>query len=322
MSIRIGIIGPGRIADDQLAPAIGATDGAELWSVLSRNQQRASEFARKHGAISPTPAHTVLKTMLEDPDLDAVIIATPDRLHATQACLAAEAGKHVLVEKPMATSVEEAGSMIEACQINGCTLGVAYHMRWHAGHRVMRDRIQRGEIGHIHHIRVHFTFKAANGADWRAFPETGRWWSLAANGTHCLDLIQWMLRAESGEIISIHALTGGSVWDSPHDETAIVSACFESGATAEFCTSVLFDSASRIEIYGSEGTVLCDDTMGRHGSGTILFDDAPLKFDVANQYAGEIRDFVEAIVDGRPPEVGGTEGMRNVELLIEAARNL
>ena len=131
-----------------------------------------------------------------------------------------------------------------------------------------------------------------------------------------------MLRPESGEIVSIHAVTGGSVWNSPHDETAVLSARFESGATAEFCTSVLFDSASRIEIYGSEGTVICDDTLGRHGSGTIMFNGSPLEYEVANPYAGEIRDFVEAIQDGRPPEVDGQEGTRNVELLIEAAKNM
>ena len=131
-----------------------------------------------------------------------------------------------------------------------------------------------------------------------------------------------MLRSESGEIVSIHAVTGGSVWDSPHDETTVLSACFESGATAEFCTSVLFDSTSRIEIYGSDGTVICDDTLGRHGAGTILFNGSLLEYEVENPYAGEIRDFVEAIHDGRPPEVDGQEGMRNVELLIEAATNL
>lgn len=214
MSIRIGIIGPGRISDDQLAPAVEVTDGAVLWSVLSRDHQRATEFARKHLAASPTPAHT--------------------------------------------------------------------------------------EIGSIRHVRVHWTFKGADGTIWRAFPETGRWWSLAANGTHCLDLIRWMFRPESGEIVSIHAVTGGSVWDSLHDETAILSACFESVATAEFCTSVLFDSASRIEIYGSDGTVICDDTLGRHGSGTILFNGSVLEYEVVNPYAGEMRDFVEAIHDGRP----------------------
>ena len=322
MSIRIGIIGPGRISDDQLAPAVQITDGAVLWSVLSRDHHRSSDFARKHRAASSTPAHTDLGTMLADPELDAVIIATPDRFHAKQACSAAEAGKHVFVEKPMATSVEEAQAMVAACRKSGCALGVAYHLRWHMGHRAIRDLIQLGEIGSIRHIRLHWTFKAGDGKNWRAFPETGRWWSLAANGTHCLDLIRWMLRPESGEIVSIHAVTGGSVWDSPHDETAVLSACFESGATAEFCTSVLFDSTSRIEIYGSDGTVICDDTLGRRGAGTILFNGSLLEYEVENPYAGEIRDFVEAIHDGRPPEVDGQEGMRNVELLIEAATNL
>ncbi len=322
MSIRIGIIGPGRISDDQLAPGIGALDDAVLWSVLSRDLRRASNFAEKHGAISPNPAHTDLSSMLADSELDAVIVATPDRFHAEQACAAAEAGKHVFVEKPMATSVAEAQSIIDACQTGGRVLAIAYHLRWHTGLRTIRDRIQQGEIGSVRHIRVHWTFRAADDSDWRAFAATGRWWSLAANGTHCLDLIRWMLRPEAGEVVAIQAVTGGSVWETPHDETAMVSARFESGATAEFCTSVLFDSASRVEIYGSDGTVICDDTLGRHGAGTILFNGSPLEYEVVNPYEGEIRDFVEAIRDGRAPEVDGHEGMRNVALLIEAAKNL
>ncbi len=108
------------------------------------------------------------------------------------------------------------------------------------------------------------------------------------------------------------------MWDTQHDESAIVCIRFESGATAEFFTSVLFDSPSRIEIYGSDGNAVCDGTLGRHGAGDITLGDEPVAFSVTNPFEGEIRDFVNAINDAREPEVDGVEGMKNVELLARA----
>ena len=108
MTIKFAMIGTGRIAENKLLPAMAAADGAELWNVLSRNKARAAKTAEAFGAKSPSPAHDDLAMLLADPDLDAVLIATPDKLHADETIAAAKAGKHVFVEKPMATSVEEA----------------------------------------------------------------------------------------------------------------------------------------------------------------------------------------------------------------------
>ena len=93
---------------------------------------------------------------------------------------------------------------------------------------------------------------------------------------------------------------------------------FESGATAEFCSSVLIDAPSKAEIYGADGHVLCDGTLGPHGAGTIRINGTDLSFKTDNPYAGEIQDFVDAIKEGRNPEVDGKEGARNVALLVKA----
>ncbi len=108
MTLRIAMIGSGGIAERKLLPALAAADNAELWSVLSRDKARAANVAAQFGAGSPNAAHDSLDSLLADPDLDAVLIATPDRLHADQAIAAARAGKHILCEKPMATSPAEA----------------------------------------------------------------------------------------------------------------------------------------------------------------------------------------------------------------------
>ncbi|MFH1624185.1 MAG: Gfo/Idh/MocA family oxidoreductase, partial [Pseudomonadota bacterium] len=108
-------------------------------------------------------------------------------------------------------------------------------------------------------------------------------------------------------------------WKSRHDEIAVVSMKFESGATAEMCCSVLFESPYRVEIYGTDGYAICDGTLGPRGGGTITVKDEQMEFPVANPYVGEIEDFAAAVKEERPPEVEGTEGVRNVELLVEAA---
>lgn len=321
-SIHIAVIGPGKIADKMLAPALARTPGAKLWSVLSRDRARAAEFAARHGAAAPSPAHTDLPSLLADPELHAVLIATPDRLHAEQAIAAARAGKHILCEKPMASSGAEARAMVEAARAADVRLGVAYHLRWHAGHRALRERIQSGVLGELRHMRVHWTYRAADAKNWRAHDEVGRWWSLAAVGTHGVDLLRWIMCPQAGEVVEVRGLISRAVWKGPHDETAVVALRFSSGATAELLTSVVFESPTRVEVYGAQATAFAEATLGPRGAGHILLAGQELAFTPVNPYDGELLDFVTAIRDGRECEVPGAEGLRNVEILEQACGNL
>jgi len=315
--IRVGLIGPGKIADRHLAPAIAATDGIELWTVLSRDPGRAAAFASRHGAAAPDPAPKDLDAMLADPELDAVLIASPDKLHADQAIAAARAGKHVLCEKPMATSPAEARAMVDAARDAGVVLGVAYHLRWHAGHRALVERIRAGALGELFHVRVAWTYQAADAANWRAHPEVGRWWGLAGVGTHCVDLVRWLMQG-AGEVVDVGSVIGQPRWKTGHDETAVVGLRFASGATAEILTSVLLAAPRRVEVWGSGGAAVCEDTLGPSGAGSITVDGADLAFARVDPYAGEIADFARAIRDGGACEVDGAEGLRNVEILTRA----
>ncbi len=318
MTMNIAMLGTGRIADGQLAPALSEVDGARLWSVLSRDAGRGREFAERHGAAAANAVHTDLDSLLADGDLDAVFIASPDKLHASQCMAAARAGKHVLTEKPMATGVADAEAMVEACNKAGVTLAVAYHLRWHTGHRQLAAAVNAGRLGTLRHMRVQWTFLTQSDENWRASPEVGRWWGLAGVGTHCLDQVRWLMVSSCGEIVVQENLISREVWKGPHDETALVSLGFESGATAEICSSVLFNAPKRMEIFGSDTYAICDDTLGPHGAGAISIGGEPMEFDVANPYVGEIADFVAAVAEGRAPEVDGREGLRNVATLVAA----
>ena len=138
MTLKLGLVATGGIANSQLAPAINQADGVELWSIHSRDLGRAEAFAAQHGATGTRSAFDDLDEMLSDPDLDAVMLASPDKLHAPQTIAAAKAGKHVLTEKPMTTSREDAEAMLGAVAAAGVKLGVAYHLRWHMGHRSLK----------------------------------------------------------------------------------------------------------------------------------------------------------------------------------------
>jgi len=322
MTLNIAMLGSGRIADQQLAPALAKTDGAQLWSVLSRDAGRGRAFAERHGAAAPEPVHTDLDSLLADADLDAVLIATPDKLHASQCIAAARAGKHVLTEKPMAADAKSGDAMVEACEKAGVVLAVAYHMRWHAGHRKLAELVHAGRLGTLRHMRVQWTFLASDASNWRASQDVGRWWGLAGVGTHCLDQVRWLMMPSCGEIVVQENLISREVWKGPNDETALVSLGFESGATAEICSSVLFNAPKRMEVFGSDTYAICDDTLGPHGAGEISIGGKPLQFEVANPYVGEIADFVAAVREGRPPEVDGREGRQNVATLEAAVANL
>ncbi len=319
-ALRVGIVGPGGIADAHLAPAIAATPGLALWSVVSRDRARAAAFAHKHGAAAPAPAVDDLGAMLADPSLDAVVIASPDKLHAAQAIAAARAGKHVLVEKPMATSPEDAHAMVAAAREAGVVLGVAYHLRWHAGHRALVDGIRAGRLGTPLHVRVQWTYEARDASNWRAHEDVGRWWGLAGVGTHCIDLVRWILREAggAGEVLAVGAVIGQAKWKTGHDENAVVGLRFASGATAEIFNSVLVKTPRRVEIHGSSGAAVCDETLGPHGGGTITIGGAALMFAQLDPYAGEMADFARAIRERGACEVDGAEGARNVEILAAA----
>lgn len=312
--IRVGLIGPGTIADQRLVPALSRLPGVQFWSVLSRDSGRAQAFAQKHGAKAPQAVHTDLTSFLADPDLDAVIIATPDRMHAEQAIAAAEAGKHIFVEKPLATSVADAERVSAAVAKAKVKLAVGYHLRFHAGHKEVARLIAEGKLGRLQHMHINWSYQSSPD-DWRNDAATGRWWSLAAVGTHCLDLMRWLMSPTCGDVASIKCTLNHDVHGGPHDESAVVIVTFASGATATILTHMNFTGTRQVEITGSKGSVLCLDTLGPRGSGTVSHNRQNVPFTVVDPYEGELADFIAAISGGASPLVDVSEGLGNVRLL-------
>jgi predicted dehydrogenase len=126
MTIQWGILGAGDIADRHMAPAIGLAHNHELMAVMCRTIEKARAFAQKHAVAR---AYDQVEDLLSDNQLNAVYVATPPHLHAQNTIRAAECGKHVLCEKPMALNVAEARAMIESCRANQVSLMVCHYQR-------------------------------------------------------------------------------------------------------------------------------------------------------------------------------------------------
>src|SRR5439155_2876654 len=141
---RGGLVGAGDIARKRVAPALGASPGCELVAVARARAELAGEFARSFGA---SRTYARWQDLVREPGIDAVYIATPVHLHAEQTIAAAEAGRHVLCEKPMAMNVAECDRMIAACRANHVTLGVAYYRRFYPIVSRVKAILESGEIG-------------------------------------------------------------------------------------------------------------------------------------------------------------------------------
>lgn len=312
--VRIGIIGTGNIADSAHAPAIASVQSAELVSVLSRDKKVATDFLLKHNAVDGV-AHTSLSSFVEDPRSELAIICSPDGLHFEQASACLQAGKHVLLEKPLAISEAEASRLVKLSEDNRLVLATGFHLRSHIGHLKLRDLVNAGEIGELRHVRAIWAFPQKDASNWRAKNKLTKWWSLSAVGSHCLDLTRWFAR-DMQEWLSVSSAIANNVWEGPHDETAVISGQLKSGPTIEVVSSVQFGPYNRIELFGSKGQAVCEGTMGRDGAGVIKVNDELLEFEPRIPFEEQLKNVIECVQKNQTPRADGVDGLRSVRDLL------
>ena len=189
--VRWGIIGCGDVAEVKSGPGFQKADGSALVAVMRRDRAKAEDFARRHGV---SRAYGDAEALINDPDVDAVYIATPPSSHCDLALKAAAADKPCLVEKPMAMNHAECARMVEAFRTAALPLWVAYYRRALPRFLKVRDLLAEGAIGRLTSIHVHVTDELATGdraANWRLNPDiagAGLFFDLAS---HCLDLVDF-----------------------------------------------------------------------------------------------------------------------------------
>ncbi|NQT91267.1 MAG: Gfo/Idh/MocA family oxidoreductase [Lentisphaerae bacterium] len=256
--LRVCIVGAGK-AGTNLAMALAECPDADVVRVVSRTETSARRLA---DALGIEPSGTDLAQALDDPTVDAVVVATPDKLHCEQAVAAAKAGKHVLCEKPMCRSVEEAQAMIEAARDARVTLMIGFTERFNQPCLEAKKRIEAGEIGDPVMIlarRCH-PKSLVRGRDWLNDDETGG--VLCYAGTHNIDLICWYMDAkptrvyaEMGQLV----LKGQDFTD-----CAAMTFRFDNGAVAVLYESFAYPDPyphgvdRSVEILGTRGCLNLD----------------------------------------------------------------
>ncbi|MEV4619900.1 Gfo/Idh/MocA family oxidoreductase [Asanoa sp. NPDC049573] len=302
--VGVGIVGTGYIASAGHRPAVAASPGARLAAVLSRDESSARAF--------DPDAHPYddLAAFLADPAVDLVVVALPDALHFPQAQASLRAGKHVLVEKPIALSEAEARSLVDLAAAQDLVLASGYHLRCHPGHQALRERVLAGALGPLRHLRAMWSYPMPD-SNWRARSESARWWSLSATATHCLDLARWFA-ADMDDWAQLRSVLANTKWQAPRDETAAIAAQLRSGPTVEVLSTIQFAEYTRLELFGDDGIAVCAGTLGPDGAGEITLNGEPLAFTPGSPFVPQLAGVLDAIAGRRPPAADGAAGLRAV----------
>ena len=311
--IRWGLVGCGDIAEKRVAPALQQTVGSKLLACSRKQPERLWEFQQRHGIPKgcPDPAE-----IFADPEIDAVYLATPVFLHCLHTIEAAEHGKHVLCEKPMAMDATECQRMVDACRNHGVKLGLAYYRRFYPVVQKIQELLRAGALGRVILVRTTLVSPTSlEPAAWRFVPDQGGGGLLMDMVSHRLDLLCMLF----GEPLSVSALTATRELSIPVEDTGSLLIQFAGGVhAAVFASHCIHAEMDDFEIYGTRGSLrvspLNDSELKLSGDSDETFH-LP-KAD--NVHLPLIEDFNQAIRGNHEPRISGVEGMKT-SVLLEAA---
>ncbi len=298
--LRVGLVGTGD-AGKHHARALAAAQREQLveWSCIGVRDVAATEA--KRGELGAGPTTRILSTdeVLAGGACDAVILATPDGLHHEHAARALAAGLHVLVEKPIALDLAHAEALVADARVADRVLTVGYHLRHHAGHAALHARLAE-LCGRVRTVHIRWAWPDPATTGWRAHGDGARWWSLAALGTHEIDLALWLCNSEVTDVIGLREPATGI------DRAAEVSLRFADGALAHISCAVTHRAQPSLLIAGETGELEARGTLGARGAGTITTmakgQTLELAFTPEDPYLRQLRAFV-ARCGGAAPRI-------------------
>ncbi|HEX8142777.1 MAG TPA: Gfo/Idh/MocA family oxidoreductase [Pyrinomonadaceae bacterium] len=306
--IRWGLIGCGDIARKRIAPALRDLSACELVAVSRANFDLAESFAREFGARR---CYKHWQELLADEEVEAVYIATPVHLHAAQAIAAAEAGKHVLCEKPMAMSVSECERMIAACEEHRVRLGVAYYRHFYPVIDRIKTILSTGETGRPIIAQANaferFDPEPSHPRRWLVEKEASGGGPMFDFGCHRIEVLNNLF----GQVKSVRSLVSNVLFDREVEDTASALFKFESGPQAVLSvTHAASEPQDTLSIFGSDGSmhvpVLNDGNLKvMTGEGERVEVHAPHP----NLHQPLIDDFAQALLKDRDPQVSGKVGL-------------
>lgn len=324
--IKVAVIGCGSISKHRHIPEYASNANVELVAFVDPIIERAEHYANLHGG----KAYSNYADMLKNEKVDAVSVCTPNYLHAEISIAAANAGAHVLVEKPMATTAAESEAMIEAAKKNGVFLMVGHNQRLMPPHVKAKEILESGKLGKVLTFRTSFGHPGPEGwsidgrESWFFRKEEAIMGAMGDLGVHKSDLIRWLL---ADEVAQVAAFVGTLHKDGTDvDDNATCLLRMKSGATGSLVASWTYykgqdnstvlwceNGVIKIDTDPNDQVIveLRDGTVERYKVGQVATNEKQVA-------SGVIAEFVTSIINNQPPRISGEEGYRALKVILAA----
>ncbi len=315
--VRYAVVGGGQISQQAFMPGIAATSNSELSAIVTGDPGKAEALGRRYGIKAY--GYDELPALIASGEADAYYVATPNERHRDDAVPLLEAGYHVLLEKPMATSSADCQAILNAQQKGGGKLMIAYRLHHEPGTIAMTDMALGGALGSPRIFTSTFAQKVSSG-NHRA--KMGYWSGPVPDmGTYPLNAVRSLFGVEPIIVQAVGTQCAGAGFD--FDDTVAVTFHFGEGRLAQFTVSYAAAAAEQLTISGSKGSLTSSPCFGFGESVGISFTTKiggkteTHAFDPVEQFGGETDYFSDCILNNRDPEADGQEGFFDV-LVLEA----
>lgn len=322
-TVRWGIMGTARHAAKTWLPGLNASASGAIAAIASRSADRAQQFADEFGI--PT-AHGSYEDLLADDSIDAVYIPLPNHLHKEWSIKAAEAGKHVMCEKPVGLNAAEAKDMAAAFEGTGLKFAEAFQWRHHPQGQKVRELVSSGAIGELKLLKAGFSFPLERQEDVRWEPEMGGG-ALYDLGCYPISAVRYITGKEP------LSATAHIEWgDRGVDTLVVATLAFPDGVLAHINCSFLLPLARYYTVCGADGTLTVNRAYNPTGDKpsqvSRLGPDREVveTYDIGqhNSYELMVEDFNRAIIDDTDPPFSGADAIKNmrvIDAIFEAARS-
>ncbi len=253
-TIRWGIIGVGDVTEVKSGPGFQKADGSALVAVMRRDGDKARDFAQRHGVLH---WYDDAEALIHDDEVDAVYVATPPHVHKEYTLMAAQAGKPVYCEKPMALNFAECEEMIAACEAAGVPLWVAYYRRTLAKFVKVKELVDGGAIGEVQTVQTTLQQPPRDvdpdNLPWRVQPTISGGGIFVDMGAHSLDLLDYLL----GPVVEAHGIAINRGGDYPAEDNVSASLRFAGGAlgSGSWCFTS-HESRDETVLTGTRGKII------------------------------------------------------------------
>ncbi len=314
--IRAASIGLGWWSDELAKSIQNRSELIRIASCYSRSAEKRAKFAAKFA----TETHDSFAAVLADPDIDAVILTTPHSLHAEHVCQAADAGKHVFVEKPFALTAESGRKAASSCEAAGVVLAVGHNRRFSAAGKKLQSLLSNGDFGTLLHLETNFSAPGAlayTPDKWRANRTESPAGGIAGLGIHMIDLLCWI----AGPIRHVRAQATRRAVSVDIDDTTSALFEFSSGATGYLGCSFACPYTTIFNIYGTAANAFSDidgEVLYTHVAGETP---EPLELEPVDTLREELDEFAAACDGNGRFRVFPSEAVCNVAIMEAIAKS-